>query len=157
MYYSDILHASQRHTAPEKVNKKWYVHFQPGIFHVFCVQDSFKAFQTIGISYTQSIFKLLLTLVETSVGELIRPLCHEFNMISTSAQEGIALQSEVQPRSSVQSPEESILKSGRETAGSPLFVCAETKKSENLTGSRKTHMESIGYFNTCFAAIPSTD
>jgi len=69
-----------------KVNEKYYAHFQPGIFQVFCVQGSFKDFQTIGIPYAQSVFDLLLPLAETGMGDLIRPLCHEFNMIARGRQ-----------------------------------------------------------------------
>ncbi|BAK99879.1 putative two-component system response regulator [Oscillibacter valericigenes Sjm18-20] len=69
-----------------KVNEKYYAHFQPGIFQVFCIQESFKDFQTIGIPYAQSVFDLLFPLAESSTEELIRPLCYECNMIARGRQ-----------------------------------------------------------------------
>lgn len=72
--------------ALEKVNEKYFAHFQPGIFQVFCIQESFKNFQNIGIPYAQSVFDLLFPLAETSTEERIRPLCHEFNMIARGRQ-----------------------------------------------------------------------
>ncbi len=85
MIWFDLENGSVPSTL-EEVNKKYYAHFQPGVFQVFCIQESFKDFQTIGIPYAQSVFDLLLPLAENSLGELIRPLCHEFSMVARGRQ-----------------------------------------------------------------------